>query len=176
MLKFLIILLIVIYVWSILDKFIKFFKIFSCLDTLCAFLQSTSPDSYTHSLVGDNYRNQLNAVLAKYPDICEFTSPYSASLSYGALAYDNYIASDKLLMELLMRKNFIKKEFFVCLNPINAVKILISFPSSVFKLLGFEINPSFTKFWNLIGWLIAYFLGMYETEIKALINSLLKFH
>ena len=176
MLKLLIILLIVIYVWLIFDKFIKFIKITSCINTLLDFLQATTPNTYTYSLDGDNYRNQLNAALVKYPDICEFTSYYSDALRYGETDYKNYIASANLYNELLMQRNFIRKEILDSLNPINAIKILISFPSSAFKLLGFKLNSSFAKIFNLVGWIITYLLGMYKDEIKLLINSLLKLH
>lgn len=175
MLKYLIILLISLYVWSILDKIIKFIKITSCIDTLSAFLRSTSPSPYGHCLVGDNYKNQLDAVLAKYPDICEFASLYSDTLRYGESDYMNYVSSSNLYNDLFMQRNFLRKEIFTCLNPINAVKLFVSLPSSIIQLLGFQISPSVTKVLNLVAWFIAYLLGMYEDEIKALINSLLKF-
>ena len=171
MLKFLIILLIVIYIWSILDKSIKFIKITSCIDTLNAFLQSASP-----SHVDGDYRRQLNAVLAKYPDICEFTSFSSDTLRYGESDHNNYVASANLYNELLMQRNFLRKKLIRCLNPINAVKIQITLPSSIFKLFGFKLNSFFTKFLNLAGWIITYFLGMYQDEIKTFITSLLKLH
>lgn len=176
MLKLLIILLITIYIWSILDKITKFIKITSCIDTLSAFLKSTQPSTYTNSLVGDDYKDKLYDVLAKYPDICDFTSFYSATLEYGQSDYKNYVASNSLYNELYMARNFLRKEVFNCLNPLTAVKTLVSFPSSAFKLLGFEIKPSFAKFFNLLGWIITYFLTMYMDEIKSLINSLLKLH
>lgn len=176
MLKFLTILLIVMYVWSILDNVVKFIKITSCINTLYNFLKSTSPTSYTHSLAGNDYRDKLNAVLAKYPDICEFTSYYSDSLRYGESDYKNYVASASLYNELLMQRNFLRKDIINCLNPINAVKIMISLPSSISKQLGFKIKPTLAKFLNVLGWIIAYVLSMYTEDIKALINSLLKLH
>lgn len=175
MLKFLIILLIVIYAWSILDKIIKLSKITSCINTLLDFLQSTTPSSH-RTLVGDNYKGKLGAVLAKYPNICEFTTIYSDSLQYGASDYKNYTSSVNLYNELIMQRNFLRKAFFDCLNPISAVKILISLPSSVVRLFGFKVKPASIKFLNLVGWIITYFLGMYQEEIKALISSLLKLH
>ena len=176
MLKFPIILLIVIYVWSILNKVTKYIKIDSCITVLLEFWHSASPSTHAPVLVGNNHRKYLSAVLAKYPNICEFTSPYSAALSYGASDYDNYIASGKLLDELLMQQNFIKKEISTCLNPINAVKILFFLPSSVLKLFGFKLNPFAATFLNFIGAVIMYFLDMYQEEIKFLISSLLKLH
>ncbi len=175
MLKFLIALLILIYIWSILDKFVKLTKITSCIDTLSAFLQSASLSHYTKSLNGNEYRDKLNAVLAKYPDIYEFTSLSSSTLDYGESDYANYVAAEHLCNELLMRKNFLKKSVLDCLNPISAIKALISFPSSMFNLLGFKIRPSFTKVFNILGWVITYLLTMYMDEIKAFINSLSKF-
>lgn len=176
MLKFLVILLIVIYFWSILRNAAKFVKITSCIDSLCDFLKSTSPASYSHYLTGNSYREKLNAVLAKYPDICEFKSYYSDSLGYGASDYSNYLSSVNLYNDLLMQRNFLKKDIISCLNPISALKIMISLPSSVVRLFGFKVKPASIKFLNLIGWIITYFLGMYQEEIKALISSLLKLH
>lgn len=170
----LLILLILIYIWSILDKLYQIVKINSCIDALYNFLQSTSVSNYSNSLIGDNYKTQLNHVLAKYPDICEFISLNSDSLNYGVSDYKNYIASISLYNELLMTRNFLRKNFFKCLNPVNSLKKLISFPSSLFKFWGFKINPFLAKFFNLFGWIITYLLTMYMDEIKALISSISK--
>lgn len=176
MLKFLVILLIVIYFWSILRNAAKFVKITSCIDSLCDFLKSTSPASYSHSLTGNSYREKLNAVLAKYPDICEFKSYYSDSLGYGASDYSNSLSSVNLYNDLLMQRNFLRKDIISCLNPISALKIMISLPSSILKQLGFKTKPAIAKLLNLFGWIIAYLLSMYTEELKALINSLLRLH
>lgn len=173
MIKILIVLLLLIYFYSILHGFFSVLKITSCIEKLEIFLQSTSP-SYDGTLVGNTYREPLNNVLAKYPDICEFTSYNSQTLGYEKSDYENYISAVAIYHELFMERNFLRKYFVKSLNPFSALKKLISFPSSLIYHMGFRMKPSFSKIFNVLAWIVAYLLTMYEEEIKACINSLLK--
>jgi len=40
--------------------------------------------------------------------------------------------------------------------------------------MGFRTPASFSKIFNILAWVATYFLSMYQDEIKAFINSLLK--
>ena len=173
MFEVLIIFLLLIYFSSIIKNFFEVLKITSCIDTLEAFLQSTTP-SYGGYLIGDNYKKSLNDVLAKYPDICEYTSYNSTSLGYDKSDYDNYNAATSIYQELFMMRNFLRKNFVKSFNPFSAVKKLIILPSTIINYMGFRAPTSFSKIFNVVAWIAAYFFNMYQEEIKAFINSLLK--
>ena len=73
-----------------------------------------------------------------------------------------------------MTQNFLINDFFNSLNPINTLRKAITFPSAVLKFFGLTLNTYASSFFNLIGWLAAYVLGMYLNEIKAFLTTLIK--
>ena len=162
MIKILLILLFLIYFYSIIKYIVDIMKISSCINTIEAFLKSVKPSSNAF-FIGDDCKKLLNDVLAKYPDICDYLSINSPSLGYGKPDYENYNNTLRIYDEL-----------FMSFNPLCAVKNLIILPSTIINCMGFRTPASFSKIFNILAWVATYFLSMYQDEIKAFINSLLK--
>lgn len=163
-----------IYVWQIFKSIIRIYKIITCINVLHAFIYSATPSRYGPINKSKKYERLLKTVLRKYPDIDEFTTIYSTSLSYKDPSDETYRNSILLYQELLMKRNYLIKEFKQSLNPINAVKLVVTLPSTLIELIGFKPKESFAKLLNLVGWILAYFLNLYSAEIKTFISSLLK--
>ncbi|MEQ2363917.1 hypothetical protein WMO25_02255 [Coprococcus sp. CLA-AA-H190] len=132
-------------------------------------------DFYEETLIKTpDYNAHLYKLLAQYPEISKFTSYCSPTLSYGSSDLDTYNASADIYNELLMRRNFLTRDFKASFNPFNALKSLLSLPSAIFSAIGFNLGNISSKIVNIFGWIITYFLGMYANEIKAFISSLFK--
>ena len=111
-------------------------------------------------------------LLFNFPAINRYTSFYSKTLEYGCSDLENYQNTYVLYNELLMKRNFLIDNFFKSFNPIYALKTLLCVPSIFIKWLGFHPGDSISKILNLICWIITWFLNLYSSEIKTLINSL----
>lgn len=173
MIKILLILLFLIYFYSIIKYIVDIMKISSCINTIEAFLKSAKPSSNAF-FIGDDCKKLLNDVLAKYPDICDYLSINSPSLGYGKPDYENYNNTLLIYDELFMTRNFFQKYLKNSFNPLCAVKNLIILPSTIINCMGFRTPASFSKIFNILALVATYFLSMYQDEIKAFINSLLK--
>lgn len=73
-----------------------------------------------------------------------------------------------------MKRNFLVDDLCTSFNPLSALKKIIAFPSLILKYFGFQPGIHASRLINLLGWILTYLLGLYQDEIKALINSLLK--
>ena len=178
LLKYLLILFIIVYIYSIIKNRINLNKVNSCIQTLQIFLSSASPKQtnyYERKLdKSPNYNTCLAKLLAQYPEISSFTSIYSPSLSYGSSDIDTYNNSVELYNELLMKRNYLIRDFKASFNPFNALKSLLSLPSIIVSTIGFNPGDFSSKIINILGWIITYFLGMYANEIKTFISALFK--
>ena len=108
MIKILLILLFLIYFYSIIKYIVDIMKISSCINTIEAFLKSVKPSSNAF-FIGDDCKKLLNDVLAKYPDICDYLSINSPSLGYGKPDYENYNNTLRIYDELFMTRKFFFK-------------------------------------------------------------------
>ena len=172
--KYLLFLFIAIFIWQVIRSFLRLMKILSCLECLKDFLLSAtaSPSGLINKT--PDYDINLNKVLSKYPDISIFSSIYGPTLSYHMSERKIYDNSITLYNDLRMRRNFLISEVRSSFNPLKAVKTLLSFPSSLFNLLGFNPRVSTARILNVITWVLAYLLNLYGSEIKTLIESFLK--
>lgn len=174
MLKILLVFFIVIYIGSIISNIGKNLRMKKCMQVLSAFLDSGKLSSYGILTKNENFYECLENLLQQYPVICEFRDFYDPSLSYEKDLAETYEAAAKLYRNFLMTQNFLINDFFNSLNPINTLRKAITFPSAVLKFFGLTLNTYASRFFNLIGWLAAYVLGMYQNEIKAFLTTLIK--
>lgn len=174
MLKIFLMLWGVVYIFSIVSVISKLFQIRTCLRVLTDFLNSCSFSPYGSLKDNGNFNKTLDNLLFHYPLICKFSSVYDSRLAYGENPNRTYESAKDLYNSLCMKSNFLLDDLFASFNPINTLRKIASFPSLLLNFFGFQPNIYTSRFFNLIGWLIAYFLGMYQDEIKALISSFLK--
>ena len=174
MLKIFLMLSGVMYIFSIVSAISKLFQIRTCLRVLTTFLNSCSFSPRGNLKDNGNFYESLDNLLFHYPLICKFSSVYSPLLAYGEDPRRTYHSAKDLYNSLCMKSNFLLQSLFASLNPVNTLKKIASFPSLLLNVFGFQPNIYASRFFNLIGWLLAYFLGMYQDEIKALIDSFLK--
>ena len=73
-----------------------------------------------------------------------------------------------------MESNFLINDLVTSFNPINTLKKIVSFPSFLIEFFGFHPGIHASRLLNLIVWILAYVLGMYQDEIKSFIASFLK--
>lgn len=174
MLRTLLILFVIMYIGSIISNISKSIRMKKCIDILAAFLNSATL-TRTGTLVNKNdFDEALDNLLYHYPAICEFRNIYDPSLSYGEDPIKTYIAVSELHKSFCMRQNFLTDNFFQSLNPINTLKKLVALPSKLLNFFGINLNIFLARFINLIGWIVVYALGMYQSEIKTFLTSLLK--
>lgn len=174
MLKIFLIFFVVIHIGLIISNISKILKMKKCLEVLSAFLSSGKLSSYRILTKNDNFYKCLENLLQQYPVICEFRDFCDPSLSYGAEPAETYEAAAELYRNFLMTQNFLINDFFNSLNPINTLKKAIALPSTVLKFFGLTLNIYASRFFNLIGWLATYVLGVYQNEIKAFLTTFLK--
>lgn len=174
MLRIFFILFILTYLYSIISNFSQILQLDKCLDALVSFLNSGRYSSYGQIIKNENFDKCLSELLFRYPLICKFTSFYSDTLSYGEDISTTYTSAVKLYNDLRMKRNFLVDDLCTSFNPLSALKKIIAFPSLILKYFGFQPGIHASRLINLLGWILTYLLGLYQDEIKALINSLLK--
>ena len=174
MIKIILILFVAVYICSIISSLFKIKKIDSCINVLAAFLNSGKFSISGELIKNPDFNQQLNEVLFHYPVIHKFCSMYSAYLSYNNSSSENYRSAITLYNEILMERNYLVNDFFNSFNPINALKKLASFPSYLLTFFGFHLRLHNSRVFNLLGWILTYLFGLYQSEIKALITALLK--
>ena len=174
MLRIFFILFILTYLYSIISNFSQILQLDKCLDALVSFLNSGRYSSYGQIIKNENFDKCLSELLFRYPLICKFTSFYSDTLSYGEDISTTYTSAVKLYNDLRMKRNFLVDDLCTSFNPLSALKKIIAFPSLILKYFGFQPGTHASRLINLLGWILTYLLGLYQDEIKALINSLLK--
>lgn len=117
------------------------------------------------------YRDQLTDLLRSYPLISEFVS--YPRLSYQHPAETTFQNAQSILPELQMKRNYLRQKVFQSLNPLMPVKEIVTLPLTVIRDMGFSPSKSMSMLVNALGWLICYFLEMFQPEIKLLLLSLL---
>ena len=174
MLKLFLILFGAVYIGSIISVVLKLFRMRTCLRVLADFLSSCSISSYGELIKGENFNERLEDLLFHYPVICKFSGFYDPSLSYGENPIRTYKSAAELYNTLRMKSNFLINDLAASFNPINTLKKIVSFPSLLIEFFGFHPGIHASRLLNLIGWISAYVLGMYQDEIKSLIDSFLR--
>ncbi len=160
------------YVSLILKNVFTTKEISKCINVLYAYINSANCyDFYTLNKHGD-YQQKLNSLLEYYPVISKHTNFHSADLSYSNKDYENYRNAVSLYNDFLMLQNYSIHDLSASFNPLKSLKFIAAFPIMLINWFGFKPKESFSKFINVLGWIITYLLGMYSAEIKLIINSL----
>lgn len=171
MIKYLSILWICIYIYTVMHYLFEIIETNSVINTLEKYLSSAQMSSYGHLTLSKNYSRYQNKLLFCYPKIINILGLYTPTLDYGFSNEKNYSNAKSIYNEILMHKNFLIFNLKSSFNPITSLKKLFSMPSTLINWLGFKPKDTISKFFNLIGWILAYFLNVYSEEIKALIHS-----
>lgn len=174
MIKYLLIILVLIYIYTIFLCFFKIKDIDSILNVIEKYLSSAKPSSYEKLILLDNYSDTLKDLLFNYPKIVKYCGFYTPTLEYGANPKTTYENAIRIYNNIRMERNYAFSNFLSAFNPIVSIKKFLSIPSTFLGYIGFDFKEGSIKFINLIGWLITYFLNIYGEEIKALISSFLE--
>lgn len=173
MIKYLLIILALIYIYTISIGFFKIKDIDSLIKVIEKYLLSAKPNSRKQLVLLDNYSDSLKDLLFSYPKIVKYCGVYTPILEYGASPEATYANTIQIYNDIRMDRNYAVSEFINALNPIVSIKKLLRIPSTVLNYIGFDFKEGSIKFINLIGWLLAYFFNLYAEEIKTLISSFL---
>lgn len=173
MLKYLLTIPTLIYICTIFHSFFKIKDIDSIINVIEKYLASAKPSSHRALVLLDDYADSLNSLLFYYPKIVKYCGFYAPTLEYGASQETTYANAIRIYNDIRMERNYAVSNFLKALNPIVSIKKFLRIPSTFLNWIGFDFKEGSTKFVNLIGWLIAYFLNLYSEEIKALISSFL---
>lgn len=173
MLKNLLIILIFIYIYTVVQHFLRIKKIDSIIDVLEKYGTSVKTDSYGNIILGDNYNESFNLLLHYYPKIVDCLGFYTPTIEYKTSPKDACRIASRIYNDILMERNYAVNDLTKSFSPVISVKKLLRIPSTFLKWIGFDFGSASIKFINLIGWLLAYFLNIYSEEIKALISSFL---
>lgn len=68
----------------------------------------------------------------------------------------------------------LKFEFRKLTNPFNTMKFILLFPGRFLNTIGFNLNQKSQSIVSLITFLLTYFLGMFQQEIKEFIINIFK--
>lgn len=173
MIKCLLIILVLIYIYTIFLCLFKIKDIDLIINVIEKYLSSAKPGSYKKLILLDNYSDSLRDLLFYYPKIVKYCGFYTPTLEYGVAPETTYANTIRIYNDIRMERNYAVSNLMNAFNPIISIKKLLHIPSTVLNCIGFNLNEDSIKFINLIGWLFAYFLNLYGKEIKALISSLL---
>lgn len=173
MIKYSLIILFSIYIYTIFYSFLKIKDIDSIINVIEKYLSSAKPESCRKLVLLDNYAASLNDLLFYYPKIVKYCGFYTPTLEYGISQETTYANAIKIYNDIRMERNYAVSNFLNTFNPIVSVKKFLQIPSVFLNWIGFDFKEGSIKFINLIGWLIAYFLNLYGEEIKTLISSFL---
>lgn len=110
------------------------------------------------------------SLLRYYPEISRFVR--YPDLTYGQSLSELFLNSSKIMNQIQMIRNEKRFSFIRSWNPIPAFCSLIQFPSWIVRLFGFHPGRGQSLALSAIGWLISYFLGMFQPDLKALILSI----
>jgi hypothetical protein len=165
------------YVFLIAKSIFKLQEINKILDILLEYLNSAKPIQSHYGLEcslskNPNYDTCLNEVLAHYPVIQKYSDFYAPHLEYGASDISTFTSAAKIYNNFLMKRNYLFQDFKDSFNPIYTLKALFSVPSRFLKWIGLTHKLSFPRLFNLLCWVVAYFINLYSDEIKALIASI----
>lgn len=123
------------------------------------------------------YKQQLNSLLRYSSAINKHDGYHSFLLSRKNQDYVNYDNAQKYYAIFLDVKDSKEYELMCSLNPINAVKILFSFPTTFLVRIGFRPRKANELITNIIGAIIECailsLLEIYSTEIKEYIKIIL---
>lgn len=64
-----------------------------------------------------------------------------------------------------------KKRMYETFNPLYWIETLIFLPKTLFQYLGFNTETIFLKIINLLYWLFAFLLGLFQDDIKSFLIS-----
>lgn len=174
LIKLFLLIWIFVYVYSIIQNFLKLMELLDIIKLLRKYLSAAKPTSYGHLATKADYREHKSTLLFNYPKIRKYLTFHSGSLDYGYSDFELYENAGDIYTELLMIRNTQVSDLKQSFNPFGAIKYIFSFPSTALNWIGFMPNESSIKIINLLGWLIAYFLNLYSPEIKIFISTLFK--
>jgi hypothetical protein len=117
-----------------------------------------------------SYQEALNKVLANYPTILKYEPYYVGNMGYGQPHLQNYRSAIEHYNNLLMERNYLDQSLKSSFNPLTTIKKIFSFPSTFIEWIGFSPKETTSKLFNVLSWLLTFFLGLYSEEIKALIS------
>lgn len=174
MLIYFLIILAIIYIYTIIRCFLKIKEIDMLIDVLEKYLDSVKNNSHRDISFNDDYVDSLSLLLHHYPKIVNCLGFYIPDLEYGADAKETYKNAFCIYNDLLMSRNYAVDRFLNSFNPSISIKKFLRIPSTLLKWMGFNFDSDFIKIINLLGWLLAYFLNLYAPEIKTLISTFFK--
>ncbi len=171
----LLILFVATYLFTIVKSFLKLNEVLKCLKCLLKYLNSATIDRISLQLdKKENYQQCLNETLLKFPVIQKHYGYYGDSLEYGASDVENYKVAINIYNYLLMKRNYLLQDFKSSFNPLQTLKTLFSFPSSLIEFIGFNPSAVASRVINLGGWLLSFVISLYSAEIKVLISALIQ--
>lgn len=155
-------------------------KIRKSMETIEEYLSSASmngPGYYLYEGIkkGEDFDKKQAEVFLLIPSINRTLGIYCfCKMSHHNDDIENLRAAEETYLDLRGALDYAVDNFMQSLNPLTSLKILFSVPSRLIQWIGFSPKPMFGKIFNLLCWALAFLLGMYQNEIKLLINSFFK--
>lgn len=175
MLKILLLIWIVLYLYLIVSMALKTNKLLFVIDALHDYIKSgtISRTEYNDILKGDSYNEKLSIVLQNYPVIMGYYGLLDGGMGYGQSDFKNYTSACKIYNELLMTKNYYFNAGVSLLNPFVALKKIILFPGYVLRWIGLIKTERAVSFVGLIN-LIFQTLTIWHEQIKQITELIIK--
>ena len=161
-----------IYIYSFFKCLFEFRQLYTCIKRLFNFITSYKERSRRYPQTDVEYKSDLTKLLRYYPVIHKYKK-YPA-LSYSISDDKNYENSKDLINELIMIRNFKRRELLNALHPLTSLKLLAKFPTIILGWIGIEPQKRVEVLINALAWVIVFLSGLFSEEIKTLISSLFK--
>lgn len=152
------------YVYNIVTNFLRLFQIWKGIIRLNCYIIAYSKKRWQ--------RWTRKRLLNYYPIISRYTGIHSKHLKYDDDYPVLYQKSVNILSELLSEKDRQRHRFRASFNPILGIKTFVTLPMVILSWFNIKPNGKHSFLISAMGWLITYFLGMFESEIKGLIITL----
>lgn len=175
MIKIILILFAIVYIFTVLNSIFELFQIIVCLKKLNKFISAYNQSLHYYPFGNRRYSKQLNSLLRYYPVICKYVS--SPELSYHRQDSVNRENSEYLRDEFLMEKNYKSRDLLRSFFGITAISYIFNFPFYLLSRFGFRPRRTNKTTVNTIGIIIevvaTYLLGRYFDKIVLIIENLI---
>lgn len=175
MCKFLISVLLIIYIIEIAKRLHSLIEVCNCLKKLNNFSEAYKRKNHLVFSNSDTYMKQLNSLLNYSPVISKYCTYSSLSLSRTNDDYVNNENAMKYYKIFLDIKDLKCYELKCAFNPIVAIQSTLIFPVTILRWIGFNPQKISALFLSIIGWTITYLLNTFQDEIKAGLIYLLQY-
>ena len=176
MIKLLIALFFAVYALSIAQSVFRFFNLNRIINILSAYLNSAEPEltpSGRALHIKPIHEERLEDVRRLIPSMNEYLNSNTyCDIEYMEDSVTTYSKAINTYKELRMVRNYVRRAVFLSLNPLNALKALVSFPSKIIKFIGFKPKQVTSRILNILGWIITFLSVTYRDEIKQIIDSI----